>query len=89
VVQVHQILLQVHLYHTLAVVVEVAIFNQAELQVLVEQVEQVEVFHQLLDQLELPIEVVAVVVVHLHLSQVVLEDQESLFLDFLEINLLQ
>jgi hypothetical protein len=71
------------------VVVEVAIFNQAELQVLAERVEQVEVFHQLLDQLELLIEVVAVVVVHLHLSQVVLEDQESLFLDFLEINLLQ
>jgi hypothetical protein len=71
------------------VVVEVAIFNQAELQVLAERVEQVEVFHQLLDQLELLIEVVAVVVVHLHLSQVVLEDQELLFLDFLEINLLQ
>ena len=74
-VKVLQILLQVQLYHTLEVAVEVATFNQVELQVLAEQVEQVEVFHQLLDQLELPIGVAVVAVVRLHLFQVVMVDQ--------------
>jgi hypothetical protein len=73
----------------LAVVEEVVTFNQVELEALAEQVEQVEVFHQLLDQLELPIEVVVVAVVHLHLFQVVMVDQELLLLDFLHLKYLQ
>tara|TARA_R110000782_G_scaffold127751_2_gene219353 strand:+ start:143 stop:634 length:492 start_codon:yes stop_codon:yes gene_type:complete len=88
VVQVHQILLQVQVYHMLVVEVGVVMLHVLAQGVLVEQEVQVEM-PQVQEQLELQTEVVVVEVVIQDLMVVVKGDQESLLFNFLQLKFLQ